>query len=72
MEFKNRMAALVAPHVDKIRYNPGHLFHHERIKAWQEKVSYLVDLAGENECATQVGVNCGSVDLAKLNLILLE
>src|SRR6187399_714102 len=25
-----RLAELVAPHVDKIRYNPGHLYHHER------------------------------------------
>ena len=29
-----RMAALVAPYVDKIRYNPGHLFHHEKKKTW--------------------------------------
>ncbi|MGH1429002.1 MAG: flavodoxin-dependent (E)-4-hydroxy-3-methylbut-2-enyl-diphosphate synthase, partial [Arenicella sp.] len=33
-----RMAALVAPYVDKIRYNPGHLYHHEKQKTWQEKV----------------------------------
>src|SRR5439155_6363753 len=25
-----RLAELVAPHVDKVRYNPGHLYHHER------------------------------------------
>src|SRR5262245_1268194 len=37
-----RLAELVAPHVDKIRYNPGHLYHHERTKPWQEKVRYLV------------------------------
>ena len=37
----------VAPHVDKLRYNPGHLYHHEREKPWQDKVSYLVDIAGE-------------------------
>jgi (E)-4-hydroxy-3-methylbut-2-enyl-diphosphate synthase len=35
-----RMAALVAPYVDKIRYNPGHLFHHEKKKTWQDKVRY--------------------------------
>ena len=23
-----RLAAEVAPHVDKLRYNPGHLYHH--------------------------------------------
>ncbi len=61
-----RMAELVAPHVDKIRYNPGHLFHHERAKTWQEKVQYLADIAGENDCAMRVGVNCGSVDPDKL------
>ncbi len=61
-----RMAELVAPYVDKIRYNPGHLFHHERKKTWQEKVSYLADIAGSNDCAMRVGVNCGSVDPDKL------
>ena len=27
-----RLAAKVAPHVDKVRYNPGHLHHHEKEK----------------------------------------
>lgn len=57
-----RAAEIVAPHVDKIRYNPGHLYHHEREKPWQDKVRYLVDIAGVNDCAIRVGVNCGSVD----------
>ncbi len=61
-----RLAAAVAPHVDKIRYNPGHLYHHEREKAWQDKVKFLVDVAGQHDCAMRVGVNCGSVDPAKL------
>lgn len=60
-----RMAELVAPHVDKLRYNPGHLYHHEREKPWEEKVRYLVGVAQENDCAMRVGVNCGSVDPAK-------
>ena len=60
-----RMAEIVAPHVDKIRYNPGHLYHHEREKPWQEKVKYLADIAGKHSCAIRVGVNCGSVDPAK-------
>jgi (E)-4-hydroxy-3-methylbut-2-enyl-diphosphate synthase len=60
-----RLAELVAPHVDKIRYNPGHLYHHEREKPWQEKVRYLVGIAGDHDCAIRVGVNCGSVDPAK-------
>ncbi len=62
-----RMAELVAPHVHKIRYNPGHLYHHERKKHWTEKVQYLVDIAGKNDCAMRVGVNCGSVDPAQLD-----
>ena len=61
-----RLAKSVAAHVDKIRYNPGHLYHHEREKPWQDKVKFLVDVAGENDCAMRVGVNCGSVDPAKL------
>ena len=61
-----RMAALVAPYVDKIRYNPGHLYHHEKKKTWQEKVQYLADIANEHDCAMRVGVNCGSVDPDKL------
>jgi (E)-4-hydroxy-3-methylbut-2-enyl-diphosphate synthase len=61
-----RMAAIVAGSVDKIRYNPGHLYHHEPQKPWQDKVKFLVDIAGENDCAIRVGVNCGSVDPAKL------
>jgi (E)-4-hydroxy-3-methylbut-2-enyl-diphosphate synthase len=61
-----RLAEAVAPSVDKIRYNPGHLYHHERQKPWQDKVKYLVEVAGANDCAIRVGVNCGSVDPAKL------
>lgn len=57
-----RMAEVVAPYVAKIRYNPGHLYHHEREKPWQDKVKYLVDVAGAHDCAMRVGVNCGSVD----------
>ena len=60
-----RLAAEVAPLVDKIRYNPGHLYHHERGRPWQDKVRFLVDVAGANDCALRVGVNCGSVDPAQ-------
>src|SRR5581483_6118916 len=60
-----RLATLVAPHVDKVRYNPGHLYHHERTKPWQDKVKFLAEVAAENDCAIRVGVNCGSVDPAK-------
>jgi len=57
-----RLAASVAPHVDKVRYNPGHLYHHEREKPVAEKVRFLADVAREHDCAIRVGVNCGSVD----------
>jgi len=63
-----RMAERVAPSVDKIRYNPGHLYHHERKKPWQDKVRFLADVAGENDCALRVGVNCGSVDPDKAHM----
>ncbi|MBI3466622.1 MAG: (E)-4-hydroxy-3-methylbut-2-enyl-diphosphate synthase [Planctomycetes bacterium] len=59
-----RLAAVVAPHVDKVRYNPGHLYHHERHKPWQEKVKFIAGVAAEHDCALRVGVNCGSVDPA--------
>jgi (E)-4-hydroxy-3-methylbut-2-enyl-diphosphate synthase len=60
-----RLASVVAPLVDKIRYNPGHLYHHERSRAWQDKVRFLVEVAVTHDCALRVGVNCGSVDPAK-------
>ena len=34
-----RLAETVAPHVDKVRYNPGHLWHHEKSKPVREKSS---------------------------------
>ncbi len=46
-----RLAADVAPHVDKVRYNPGHLYHHERDKPWQEKVKFIVDVAAQSTIA---------------------
>src|SRR5262245_677842 len=57
-----RLAASVAPHVDKVRYNPGHLWHHEKQKPVREKVRFLVDVAREHDLAIRIGVNCGSVD----------
>jgi (E)-4-hydroxy-3-methylbut-2-enyl-diphosphate synthase len=60
-----RLAAEVAPLVEKIRYNPGHLFHHQREVPWQEKVRFLAEVAGQHDCAIRVGVNCGSVDPAQ-------
>jgi (E)-4-hydroxy-3-methylbut-2-enyl-diphosphate synthase len=62
-----RLAEKVAPFVQKLRYNPGHLHHIERQKPIREKVRYLVNLAREYGCAMRIGVNCGSVDPAKLD-----
>src|SRR3989338_2695584 len=42
------LAADVAPHVDKIRYNPGHLHHLEKSRSIEEKVSWLASLAKEH------------------------
>ena len=57
-----KLAPLVAPWVDKIRYNPGHLFHLEKEKTIREKVEFIVEAARKNDCAIRIGVNCGSVD----------
>ncbi len=56
-----RVAASVAPWVDKIRYNPGHLHHIERSKSIDDKVGWLANIARDNDCAVRIGVNCGSV-----------
>jgi (E)-4-hydroxy-3-methylbut-2-enyl-diphosphate synthase len=56
-----RLAELVAPLVDKLRYNPGHLHHHEKTKPVEEKVAYLVRVAREHGLALRIGVNAGSV-----------
>ena len=48
--------------MDKIRYNPGHLFHLDKHKTIREKVEFIVNSAKENDCAIRIGVNCGSVD----------
>ena len=60
-----RLAEVVAKSVDKIRYNPGHLYHHERAKPWQDKARFLASVARDEGCAIRVGVNCGSVDPAQ-------
>ena len=56
-----KIAGRVAPHVDKIRYNPGHLHHMEKSKTIKQKVKQLVDVARDNNLALRIGVNCGSV-----------
>jgi (E)-4-hydroxy-3-methylbut-2-enyl-diphosphate synthase len=61
-----RLVALVAPHVDKVRYNPGHLHHHERNKPIRDKVAFIAEQAVKHDVALRVGVNCGSVDPDKI------
>jgi len=56
-----RVAASVAPWVDKIRYNPGHLHHIERSRSIVDKVGWLANIALDHDCAVRIGVNCGSV-----------
>ena len=56
-----KVADQVAPFVDKIRYNPGHLHHIEKRKTIPEKVAWLVDVARDHDVAIRIGVNCGSV-----------
>ncbi|MCI0411699.1 (E)-4-hydroxy-3-methylbut-2-enyl-diphosphate synthase [bacterium] len=56
-----RLAGKIAGYVDKIRYNPGHLHHHEREKSIPEKVKWIADVARDHGNAIRIGVNCGSV-----------
>lgn len=62
-----KIADRVAPHVDKIRYNPGHLHHIEKSKTIEQKVKWIVDVARDNDVAVRIGVNCGSVAPAFLD-----
>ncbi len=55
------LAESVAPYVDKIRYNPGHLHHLDKSKSIQEKVAWIVSIAKTHGIALRIGVNCGSV-----------
>jgi (E)-4-hydroxy-3-methylbut-2-enyl-diphosphate synthase len=56
-----RLVTRVAPHVDKIRYNPGHLHHHEKTRPIADKVAFLAETAAEHGCAMRIGVNAGSI-----------
>jgi len=57
-----RLAPKVAPLVNKIRYNPGHLYHLDKDKSILQKVEFIVNAAKLHNCAIRVGVNCGSID----------
>jgi len=67
-----RLVTQVAPHVQKIRYNPGHLYHHERQRPIRDKVAFIAETAAQHDCALRVGVNCGSVDPDKIGLFPAE
>jgi (E)-4-hydroxy-3-methylbut-2-enyl-diphosphate synthase len=67
-----RLVTQVAPHVQKIRYNPGHLYHHERQRPIRDKVAFIAQTAAQHDCALRVGVNCGSVDPDKIGLFPAE
>lgn len=60
-----RLVAQVAPYVNKVRYNPGHLYHHQTNVSWQDKVKFIVDVCAQYGCALRIGVNCGSIDPSK-------
>lgn len=60
-----KLARLVAPYVQKIRYNPGHLYHHDKNVPVQEKVRFIVETAKEYDLAVRIGVNFGSLDPAQ-------
>lgn len=60
-----RLVTQVAPYVNKVRYNPGHLYHHQTNVPWQDKVKFIADVAAQYGCALRIGVNCGSIDPAK-------
>jgi len=62
-----KLAEKVAPYVQKLRYNPGHLYHLDRNTSIADKVKYLVAVARDNDCAMRIGVNCGSVDPDKVD-----
>ena len=59
-----RLVSLVAPFVQKVRYNPGHLHHHQRETPVRDKVQYIVEAAVKHGCALRIGVNFGSLDPA--------
>lgn len=57
-----KLAEKIAPYIDKLRYNPGHLWHVDRQTPVKDKVAWLVNIARKNNLAIRIGVNGGSVD----------
>lgn len=57
-----RLVEQIAPYVQKVRYNPGHLHHHEKSTPVKDKVRFIVEQAKKNDCAVRIGINFGSLD----------
>ena len=57
-----RLVPEVAPYVQKIRYNPGHLYHTYNDLTEAEKVEWIVKAAKKYGLALRIGVNFGSLD----------
>ena len=62
MQENYRLVEVLAPYIDKFRYNPGHLHHHEKHIPVVDKVKFLVNLAKKHNLGVRVGVNFGSLD----------
>jgi hypothetical protein len=59
---RGEIAERVAPVVDKLRYNPGHLHHHEKSKSVEDKVAYLVGVARELGAALAHGAEVAAAE----------
>lgn len=57
-----RLIAQVAAIVDGVRYNPGHLHHHEKEVPVRDKVAHIVEAARMHGSALRIGINFGSLD----------
>jgi (E)-4-hydroxy-3-methylbut-2-enyl-diphosphate synthase len=57
-----RLIAQVAEIVDGVRYNPGHLHHHEKEVPVRDKVAHIVAAARTHGSALRIGINFGSLD----------
>lgn len=62
MQESYQLIPLLAPYVEKVRYNPGHLHHHEKNVPVRDKVKFIVQAAKEHSLALRIGVNFGSLD----------
>ena len=58
-----RLAPKVAPLVNKIRYNPGHLYHLDKNKSILQKVEFIVEAAKSYNCAIRIGINLSLIHI---------